>query len=89
MLTVEDLEKIQALLPNHPMELVDGKVVIMSPSGFESDEVAFRFGSKLFQYVDARQLGRMAGSSGGFTLANSNTRAPDAPLTTRICSAGS
>lgn len=42
------------------MELVDGKVVIMSPSGFESDEVAFRFGSKLFQYVDAHKLGRMA-----------------------------
>jgi Uma2 family endonuclease len=77
MLTVKDLEKIQALLPDHQAELVNGKVVIMSPSGFESDEVAFRFGGKLFSYVDERKLGRIAGSSGGFTLPNSNTRAPD------------
>lgn len=81
MLTVQDLEKIQALLPDHQAELVNGKVVIMSPSGFESDEVAFRFGGKLFNYVDERKLGRMSGSSGGFTLPNSNTRAPDFSFT--------
>lgn len=74
-LTVEDLENLQAHYPDYRMELVDGKIVVMSPSGYESDEVAFQVGANLWNWVKPRQLGRITGSSAGFSLAN--TRAPD------------
>lgn len=74
-LTVKDLEELQAHYPDYQLELVDGKIIVMSPSGYESDEVAFRFGGKLWNWVEPRQLGRITGSSAGFNLAN--TRAPD------------
>jgi Uma2 family endonuclease len=75
--TTEDLRKFQTEHPDCKMELVDGAIIVMSPSGYESDEVAFRFGAKLFPYVEDRRLGRVTGSSAGFVLPNSDTRAPD------------
>ncbi len=77
-LTVEDLENLQAKLGNdYRLELVDGEIIVMSPSGYESDEVATRMAAKLFNWVDERRLGRVTGSSAGFTLPNADTRAPD------------
>jgi Uma2 family endonuclease len=76
-LTVKDLEKIQELIPDHRLELVDGEVIVMSPSGYESDEVATRMAAKMFNWVDDRRLGRITGSSAGFNLPNADTRAPD------------
>lgn len=76
-LTVKDLEQLQQQFPDYRMELVGGEIVVMSPSGYESDEVAARVIGKLFPYVDERRLGRVTASSAGFTLPNSDTRAPD------------
>lgn len=76
-LTVKDLAKIQEQIPDHRLELVDGEIIVMSPSGYESDEVATRMAAKLFNWVDDRRLGRITGSSAGFTLPNADTRAPD------------
>ena len=77
-LTVKDLEKVQAQLgDDYRIELVDGEITVMSPSGYESDEVAFRFGRRLADWVEPNRLGRVTGSSAGFTLSDSNTRAPD------------
>lgn len=76
-LTVKDLETLQAQIPDHRLELVDGEIIVMSPSGYESDEVATRMAAKMFNWVDDRRLGRITGSSAGFTLPNSDTRAPD------------
>ncbi|MGK7878039.1 MAG: Uma2 family endonuclease [Xenococcaceae cyanobacterium] len=73
--TVKELEKLQKDYPDYRLELVKGKIIIMSPSGYESDEVAFRVGAKLWNWVEPRQLGRITGSSAGFNLVN--TRAPD------------
>ena len=39
-LTRKDLEKLQAEYPDYRLELVDGKITIMSPSGYQSDEVS-------------------------------------------------
>lgn len=75
--TVEDLEKLQQQLPDYRMELVDGDIVLMTPSGYESEEVVTRVAGKLFSWVDSRGVGRVTGSSAGFILPNSNTRAPD------------
>lgn len=76
-LTVKDLERVQSQLPDYRMELVDGAIILMSPCGYESDEVATRVAGKLFNWVDERRLGRVTGSSAGFTLPNIDTRAPD------------
>lgn len=76
-LTIKDLETFQQQHPDHRMELVDGEIIVMSPSGYEAEEVATRMTAKMFEWVDRRRLGRVTGSSAGFVLPNSNTRAPD------------
>ncbi|MGF1569253.1 MAG: Uma2 family endonuclease [Nodosilinea sp.] len=79
-LTAKDLEKVQRQLGNdndYRFELVDGAIVIMSPSGYESDEVATEFGAQLRNWVKPRQLGRITGAGAGFNLPNADTRAPD------------
>lgn len=76
-LTTKDLEKFQECQPDYRMELVNGEITVMSPSGYESDEVAIRMSAKLFNWVDERRLGRVTGSSAGFSLPNSDTRSPD------------
>jgi Uma2 family endonuclease len=76
-LTVKDLETLQEQIPDHRLELVDGEIIVMSPSGYESDEVASEFSAQLRNWVRPRKLGRVTGSSAGFTLPNADTRAPD------------
>jgi Uma2 family endonuclease len=77
-LTVKDLQDVQAQVGDHyRAELVDGEIVLMSPSGYESDEVAFEVGRQIANWVRPRRLGRVTGSSAGFILPNSDTRAPD------------
>ncbi|MFB2920136.1 Uma2 family endonuclease [Aerosakkonema funiforme] len=76
-LTIEDLEKLQREHPDYRMELVDGNIIVMSPSGYESDEVAFEFGAQLRNWVKPRKLGRVTGSGAGFSLPNLDIRAPN------------
>ena len=79
-LTVQDLKHFQSQYPNHRLELVDGAIIVMSPSGFESDEIAAEIIRQLGNWVRPRKLGRVTASSAGFKLPNatSDTRAPDA-----------
>ena len=79
-LTVKDLEALQATHPDWKMELVGGEIVVMSPSGYESDEVAAAIVAQLWMWVNPRRLGRVAASSAGFVLPNASedVRAPDA-----------
>jgi Uma2 family endonuclease len=78
-LTVQDLEQLQSEHPDLRMELVEGEIVIMSPSGLEPDEIAVEIAAQLRNWVRPRRLGRIAGSSAGFKLPNStgDVRAPD------------
>jgi len=78
-LTVKALEKLQAEHPDYRMELVSGEIIVMSPSGLESGEVATEIAAQLRNWVRPRQLGRVSGSSGGFRLPNKSgdVRAPD------------
>ena len=76
-LTVKDLESLQSQHPDYRMELVNGEVIVMSPSGYEADEVAVEMAAQLRNWVKPRKLGRVTGSSAGFVLPNSDTRAPD------------
>ncbi len=77
-LTIKDLEQLQAQYPDYRMELVGGEIIVMSPSGYESDEVAAEIVAQLRNWVRPRRLGRVAASSAGFILPNSDLRAPDA-----------
>lgn len=77
LLTVHELEKLQAEHPDYRMELVGGEVTIMSPSGYEADEVSIELARVLANWVRPRQLGRVTGSSAGFVLPNADTRVPD------------
>lgn len=74
------LNAFQAAHPDYRMELVNGKVIVMSPSGYESDEVAAEAIRLLGNWVRPRRLGRVAASSAGFRLPNASqdVRAPDA-----------
>ncbi|MDY7004684.1 MAG: Uma2 family endonuclease [Cyanobacteriota bacterium] len=79
-LTTKDLEKLTTEHPDHQMELVRGEIIIMSPSGLESDEVAAMIIALLLNWVRPRKLGRVTASSAGFRLPNvdGDVRAPDA-----------
>ncbi len=78
-LAVKDLEKLQVEHPDYQMELVDGEIIVMSPSGLESEEVGIEIAAQLRNWVRPRRLGRVSGSSGGFRLPNEDkdVRAPD------------
>lgn len=71
-LTVKDLEKLQVQHPDYRMELVGGEIVVMSPSGYESDEVAAELVAQLRNWVRPRKLGRVTASNAGFVLPNAD-----------------
>ncbi len=76
--TIQDLETVQSDYPDYQIELVEGDIVIMGPSGLESEEVGTEIARLLGNWVRPRKLGRVIGSSAGFILPNSDLRAPDA-----------
>ncbi|BAZ79037.1 Uma2 family endonuclease [Sphaerospermopsis kisseleviana CS-549] len=83
-LTIADLEQLQTEHPEWQMELVEGNIVIMGPSDYESEEIGGRLLTFLNMWVLSRKLGRVTGSSAGFILPSidnnsekRNLRAPD------------
>lgn len=67
-MTIAELEQLQAQHPDWQMELVDGSIVVMGPSDYESDEISTRLSTFLNNWVMPRRLGRVTGSSAGFIL---------------------
>ena len=80
LLTTQDLQEMQSVYPDYRLELVDGEIIVMSPSGYASDEVATEFARQLGNWVKPKKLGRVTASSAGFNLPDSNTRYPDVSL---------
>jgi len=83
-LTIADLEELQTEHPEWQMELVEGNIIVMGPSDYESEEIGGRLLTFLNNWVISRKLGRVKGSSAGFILPSidknsekRNLRAPD------------
>jgi Uma2 family endonuclease len=84
-LTIADLEQLQSEHPEWRMELVEGNIIVMEPSDYESEEIGARLITFLNNWVMSRKLGRVTGSSAGFILPSMeegdsekrNLRAPD------------
>ncbi len=68
MFTIPDLEQLQAEHPDWQMELVDGKIIVMGPSDYESEEIIAELVRLLGNWVRPRKLGRVTGSSAGFIV---------------------
>ena len=83
--TITDLEQLKTEHPEWRMELVDGNIIVMGPSDYESEEIGTRLSTFLNIWVMSRKLGRVTGSSAGFILPmreegdseKRNLRAPD------------
>jgi Uma2 family endonuclease len=67
-MTIADLEQLQAEHPDWQMELVEGNILVMGPSDYESEEIGSRLLTFLNNWVMPRRLGRVTGSSAGFIL---------------------
>lgn len=82
-LSLHDVEKLQALYPNHQIELRGGKIILMNPSDGVSGEIGARFGSLLSMWVFSHNQGRILDSSTGFRLPNGDLLSPDISFVSR------
>lgn len=73
MFSISDLEQLQVEHPEWQMELVDGSILVMGPSDYESEEIGLEFARQLANWVRPRKLGRVTGSSAGFILPSLET----------------
>ena len=82
LFTIVELEQSP---PSGEWELIDGELVPMPPSSFESSSLAVRIARLVGNYVDARGLGMMTGADGGYVLfADRDTvRVPDVAFVRR------
>jgi Uma2 family endonuclease len=55
-----------------------GNIIIMPPSGFESDSFALELGASLVNWNKVKGKGVVSGSNAGFILPDSSMRSPDA-----------
>ncbi|MGV0025468.1 Uma2 family endonuclease [Phormidesmis priestleyi] len=76
-LTIADLQAFQSQHPDYQLELVEGKIIVMSPSDFISEEIIGRLVTFLNNWVLPRKMGRVTGSGAGYIMPNSDLRAPD------------
>jgi Uma2 family endonuclease len=76
LVTAEELEKFPD--DDRRYELVEGRVICMSPVGFQHGRIVMHFGSMLHQHVQSRKLGVVM-TEVGFKLASNpdTVRAPD------------
>jgi Uma2 family endonuclease len=84
-ISFNDVEKLQALYPDHQIELREGKIIIMSPSdGTSADaEIGMIFGSLLSAWVYNQNSGRVLDSSSGFCMPNGDLLSPDISFVSR------
>jgi len=82
-MSLHDVEKIQALYPEHQIELREGKIIVMSPSDSVSGEVGVRFITLLGAWVYNHNVGRVLDASTGFRMPNGDLLSPDVSFVSR------
>ena len=82
-ISFHDVEKLQALYPDHQIELREGKIIIMSPSDSVSGEIGARFIRLLGAWLDTHNIGRVLDSSTGFRMPNGDLLSPDVSFVSR------
>ena len=82
-ISLHDVEKIQALYPEHQIELREGKLILMSPSDSVSGGVGVRFSTLLGNWVYTHNRGQVLDASTGFRLPNGDVLAPDVSFVSR------
>src|SRR5712691_2296892 len=82
-MSVSDVEKVQALYPDHQIELRGGKIIIMSPSDIASGEIGAIFSTLLATWVYAQGLGRVLGANTGLHLPNGDLLSPNVSFVSR------
>ena len=82
-ISLQDVEKLQALYPDYQIELREGKIIIMSPSDSASGEIGARFMTLLGTWVYNHNLGRVLDASTGFRMPNGDLLSPDVSFVSR------
>lgn len=74
LMTVEDFWTVYA---GQPYELVEGRIVEVTPAGFSHGAITSRAAALLRAFVDANGSGEVVGAETGFWLDEHTLRAPD------------
>ena len=76
LFTLEDVEQAP---PDGEWELVDGELVPVTSSGFETSSLGHRIGRIVGNFIDAHGLRMMTGADGGYVLfpGRATIRGPD------------
>lgn len=82
-MSYHDVEKLQALYPNHQIELKEGKLIVMSPSDGISGVIGMQLGSLLRAWVYNHALGQVFDASTGFRFPNGDLLSPDVSFVSR------
>jgi Uma2 family endonuclease len=82
-ISFSDVERLQAIYPDHQIELQEGKLTIMSPSDGISGEIGVEFRTLLNTWVRQHGLGRVLDASTGFRLPNGDLLSPDVAFVSR------
>ncbi len=61
-------EELLAMSDIGPAELIDGRIVSLTPTGFEHGDIEFTLGTELKQFVSARNLGWVIGGEVGIYI---------------------
>src|SRR5206468_2607209 len=82
-ISLQDIEKLQALYPDYQIELRAGKIIIKSPSDSASGEIGARFSTLLGVWVYSHNSGRVLDASTGFRMPNGDLLSPDVSFVSR------
>ncbi len=82
-ISLDDVEKLQAVYPDYRIELREGKLIVMSPSDSTSGEIGARFIRLVGTWLDDHNVGRVLDASTGFRLPNGDLLSPDVSFVSR------
>ncbi len=71
-----DEELMQLSDDGYKYEYVEGELKV-SPTGMLHESIGMKLGSKLLEFTNKHQLGRVYGSSAGYRMKSGNVRSPD------------